>query len=98
MVAIILKATCDIEFPIGKKNILIKAGGVINSIPESEYFELMKHYGKFIENRLLSEKNPNGFFIIQNAPKKAQDMDKEVGEIKDKSAPKVVAKRKKKEA
>lgn len=92
MVAIVLKSTCDIAFPIKGKEIVIKAGGVINSVTDEEYAEIMKNYGSFIENRRLSEKKPNGYFIIQGDKKRAKDMNKEVGKIKDKSAHKVVEK------
>lgn len=92
MVAIVLKSTCDIAFPIKGKEIVIKSGGVINSVTDEEYAEIMKSYGSFIENRRLSEKNPSGYFIIQGDKKRAKDMNKEVGKIKDKSAHKVVEK------
>lgn len=94
MVAIVLKSTCDISFPIPNKEIIIRAGGIINSVTEEEFAEIMKKYGTFIENRRLSEKNPSGYFIIQGDKKRAKDMSKEVGEIKDKSAHKVVKKTK----
>ncbi len=92
MPTIIKKGTNSSAFQLrsGKK-IVIKVGDgggdFLNILTDAEYAELMKEYGNFIEPRIISDKNPNGCFIISNSSAHAQGFAAEVGdEIKDNSA------------
>lgn len=73
-------------------------GEMMNVLTDREYDELMAEYGKFILERRITDKNPNGTFIIHDSREYAEDMAKEIGdEIQDGSARiKVTQKKKKK--
>lgn len=62
-------------------------GDFLNVVSEADYEMLMADYGEFINERTLSDKNPRGCFIVQHSKAVAVDMNKEVGVIKDNSAP-----------
>lgn len=93
MTTIIKKGTNDSAFLLANgKKILLKVGAgegdFFNVIPDADYNQLMKEYGSFITPRIISDKNPQGCFIIFENRQKALDMGREIGdEIKDNSAP-----------
>lgn len=92
MATIIKKGTSDSCFRLkNNKVITLKAsfgaGDILNVIPDEDYEELMNEYGAFISKRVITDKHPLGCFIISENKKKAKDQSKEVGEVKDNSAP-----------
>ena len=93
MPVIIKKGTNPSAFRLKTgKTILIQVGfgggDFINTISEADFDELMREYGVFIKERIISDSNPRGCFIIHDNREYAKDMGKEIGtEIKDNSAP-----------
>lgn len=103
MPTIIKKGTNPSAFRLKNgKTILIQVGfgggDYFNIISDADYDALMREYGVFIKERIISDSNPRGCFIIHDNREYAQDMGKEIGtEIKDNSAPiEVPAKKKRK--
>ena len=93
MPVIIKKGTNPSAFRLKNgKTILIQVGfgggDYINIVSDADYDALMHEYGAFIKERIISDSNPRGCFIINDNREYAQDMGKEIGtEIKDNSAP-----------
>lgn len=71
------------------KKLLIEVNNVLNHVSDEDYEMLMRKYGAFLSERILSDKNPNGCFIVQNKKEDAKAQAKEVeNDIpKDASAP-----------
>lgn len=68
--------------------VLLEVSPVFNHLDDSLFDELMSEFGAFIKERVISDKNPHGCFIVQDNREDAKAQDKEVGdEIKDASAP-----------
>lgn len=92
MPTIIKKGTNPSAFRLrnGKTiQIEVGAGGgdMLNIISDADYDMLMREYGNFIRERIISDKNPRGCFIIHDSREYAAGMGKEIGdEIKDNSA------------
>lgn len=87
MTSIIKKGTNASAFKLSSRTIVCDPN-IITVITDDEYAELMNKYGNFIKERVLSDKNPGGCFILNNNKDKkyAEDMNKEVGEVKDNSS------------
>lgn len=70
------------------KVVLLEVSPVLNHLEDKDFDELMSEFGAFIKERVISDKNPHGCFIIQDNREDAKAQDTEVGdEIKDASAP-----------
>lgn len=97
MVTIVKKGTNPSAFKLKNgKLIVLEAGGILNTIKDEDFDDLMKEYGSFVSQRIVSDKNPCGCFIISDKRQYAADMSNEIGdEIKDNSAPIEVKKQKK---
>ena len=90
MVGIAYKSTNAIKFHLknGKNiEILPEQQVLVNILSESDFEALMNEYGDFIKKRTFSESNPTGCFAIGKSQSYASDMSKEIGEVKDASAP-----------
>lgn len=92
MATIIKKGTNPSAFRLSNGKVItlqvgIAGGNYLNIIKDEDFDLLMKEYGSFINPRIISDKNPWGCFIISDSRSYAEDMNKEVGEIKDASAP-----------
>lgn len=92
MATIIKKGTNPSCFKLSNGKIIklevgVAGGNYLNIISDADFSQLMEEYGSFIRPRILSDKNPGGCFIISESLSYAKDMNKEVGEIKDASAP-----------
>ena len=89
MTTIVKKGTCPSIFRLRSgKIITLEVSPVLNFIDDVSFEDLMVEYGNFIKERVISDKNPNGCFIIGVKPENAKAQDVEVGEeIKDNSAP-----------
>ena len=90
MPIIIKKGTNPSLFTLenGKK-ILLEVNNVLNYVSDEDFELLMNRYGAFLSERIISDKNPNGCFIVQNRKEDAKAQSKEVeNDIpKDGSAP-----------
>lgn len=98
MATIIKKGTNPSSFRLSNGKVItlevgFNGGQYLNIIKDADFELLMKEYGGFITPRILSDKNPGGCFIVSESKAYAEDMNKEVGEIKDKSAPIEIKKR-----
>ena len=92
MPTIIKKGTNNSAFRLRNGHtILIEAGlgggDHLNFISDADFDALMAEYGTFIRERILSDKNPTGCFIIHDSREYAKDLGAEVGEVRDNSAP-----------
>lgn len=87
MATIIKKGTCASCFRLKSGRMIMLQPDVIVTLKEADYEELMKEYGSFITPRILTDKNPTGCFIVSTKIAKAKDQSKEVGKVKDGSAP-----------
>ena len=102
MPIIIKKGTNPSAFKLrnGKTIILqtgFGGGEHLNVISDADYDLLMAEYGVFIRERIISDKNPDGCFIVHDSRTYASAMDKEIGdEITDNSAPLKMTKKPKK--
>lgn len=96
MATIIKKGTNKSAFRLKSGELItLEVNGVLNIIEDKLFEKLMAEYGSFIRPRIISDKNPNGCFIVSEKKSIAVDQDKEVGEIKDKSAPIKIKKKRK---
>ena len=93
MVAIIKKGTNPSSFRLktGSGRVITLQPDILTVVTDDNFEELMREYGSFIKPRIISDKNPSGCFIISQRGygtdnSYANDMNKEVGEIKDASA------------
>ena len=87
MATIIKKGTNPSCFRLkGGKLITLRPDEIV-ILKEAEYEELMAEYGSFIMPRILTDKNPSGCYIVSTKAVKANDQSKEVGKVKDGSAP-----------
>lgn len=89
---IIKKGTNPSSFRLRNGKVLTFYPDMLQTVSDADYEALMFEYGKFITPRIISDKNPCGCFIVGGV--KAADQNKEVGKVKDKSAP-IKRKRKK---
>lgn len=93
MPTIIKKGTNPSAFRLKSgKTIIINVerggGDILNFVSEGDFKALMYEYGSFIAPRIISDKNPDGCFIVSADRAMAHDMAAEIGEeIKDNSAP-----------
>lgn len=92
MPTIIKKGTNNSAFRLRNGHTIVLQAGLgggdhLNILTDAEYDALMAEYGTFILPRILSDKNPNGCFIIHDKREYAKDLGAEVGEIRDNSAP-----------
>lgn len=87
MASIIKKGTCASCFRLSDGKLITLRPDEIVIIKDSDFEELMKEYGSFITPRILTDKNPSGCFIVSTKVINAQAQNKEVGEVKDGSAP-----------
>lgn len=93
MPTIIKKGTNNSAFRLRDgRTIVIRTGfgggDELNILSDKDFDGLMGEYGAFIKPRTISDRNPNGCFIIHDSRTYAKDMSKEIGdEIKDNSAP-----------
>lgn len=92
MATIIKKGTNASCFKLSNGKVItlevgVAGGNYLNIIKDEDFDLLMKEYSSFIRPRIIGDKNPNGCFIVSESLAYAQDMNKEVGEIKDASAP-----------
>ena len=67
-----------------------------NVISDADYDALMAEYGTFIKPRIISDKNPDGCFIVHNSDAAARAQSAEIGDKKDASAPIVIENKNKK--
>lgn len=86
MSSIIKKGTNASSFRLSDKKLITLEPDVLVVLKEDVFNQLMKEYGSFINPRIITESNPNGCFIVNRKADYVQDMNKEVGEIKDNSA------------
>ena len=92
MPTIIKKGTNNSAFKLRNGHTIVLqvgfgGGDHLNILTDQEYDALMAEYGTFIRPRIISDKNPNGCFIIHDSREYAKDFGAEVGEIRDNSAP-----------
>lgn len=67
---------------------MLNPSPMLNILDDATFEELMSEYGCFINERRISDKHPNGTYLIHDSADYIKDQDKEIGkEISDKSAP-----------
>lgn len=86
MATIIKKGTCASSFRLSDGKVFTFEPDVLKVLNKNEYEALMNEYGYFIKPRIITDAKPNGCFIISDKVANAGDMDKEVGEVEDKSS------------
>ncbi len=79
-----------------KINVAPGGGDLLNVISDADYDALMAEYGTFIKPRIISDKNPDGCFIVHNSEAAARAQSAEIGDKKDASAPIVIENKNKK--
>lgn len=88
MVSIVKKGTNPSCFNLKSGKKIIFEPDILNVLSDDDFEELMNEYGSFIKERIISDKNPRGCFIVNAKAESAKAEQKEIGdEIKDRSAP-----------
>lgn len=89
MPTIVKKGTNPSSFVLKSgKVVTLNPSPMLNILDDATYEELMSEYGCFINERRISDKHPNGTYLIHDSAEYVKAQDKEIGkEIKDKSAP-----------
>lgn len=93
MPTIIKKGTNNSAFRLRNgRTIVIRTGfgggDELNILSDADFDALMAEYGAFITPRVISDKNPNGCFIIHDKREHAKGLSIEIGDsITDRSAP-----------
>lgn len=88
MPSIIKKGTNPSAFRMRDGRTVVFQPDIICTLSDADYDTLMAEYGAFISERRITDKNPNGCFIIHDSREYVETMSKEVAdEIQDNSAP-----------
>lgn len=64
-------------------NILIKGQGILNFVSETDWDRVYLMYKSYFDERIQTDKNPNGIYIVNDNRQYAIDQHKEVGNIKE---------------
>lgn len=86
MAAIIKKGTNASCFRLSNGKVLTFEPDILKVLNDDEFEMLMNEYGYFIKPRTITESKPNGCFIVSDRSSYSADMNKEVGEVEDKSS------------
>lgn len=86
MSSIIKKGTNASSFRLKDGTFIILQPDLLVVLKDEVFNQLMSEYGSFINPRIISEKNPNGCFLVNEKSSYAKDMNKEVGIVKDNSS------------
>jgi len=89
MPTIVKKGTNSSSFVLKSgKIVVLNPSPMLNVLDDATFAELMQEYGCFINERRISDKHPNGTYLIHDSSEYVKAQDKEIGkEITDKSAP-----------
>ena len=72
MPIIINKQTAGVAFRLPTKKLVIEGNYAINNISDSDWAYIYTKWRKFIDDNTFSDKNPRGFFVLQNKEKEAE--------------------------
>lgn len=86
MPIIINKQNAGVAFRLPSKKLVIEGNYAINNISDSDWAYIYTKWRKFIDDNTFSDKNPRGFFVLQNkeADAKAQSKELAVNDADDK--------------
>lgn len=85
MPIIINKQNTGVAFRLPNKKVTIEGNYVLNNISDSDWAYIYTKWRKFIDDNTFTDKNPRGFFVLQNkeADAKAQSKELEVNDAID---------------
>lgn len=72
MPILVNKQTEAVAFRLPNKKVIIEGNYVLNKISDADWAYIYTKWRKFIDDNTFSDKNPRGFFVLQNKEKEAE--------------------------